>query len=212
MHTDSRLLTLTQWLSPAYPVGGFGWSHGLEAAIAEVWVSDVISLEAWLRDVLAEGSGRSDALFVVLAHGAEDITVLDATARAYAASLERQQESARQGAAFAAVTREVWALDLPDVMLPVALGRAAGLVGMEPEPVAALYLHSFVSNLTSAAQRLMPLGQTAAQGIVHRLAPLCIKIAADVHGGSLDDLSSQTFLSDIAAMRHETQQPRLFQS
>ena len=97
-------------------------------------------------------------------------------------------------------------------MLPVALGRAAGLVGMEPEPVAALYLHSFVSNLTSAAQRLMPLGQTAAQAIVHRLAPLCIEIAAEVQGSTLEDLSSQAFLSDIAAMRHETLQPRLFQS
>ncbi|MEL7216732.1 MAG: urease accessory protein UreF, partial [Pseudomonadota bacterium] len=46
MLTDPRLLTLTQWLSPAYPVGAFGWSHGLEAAIAEGWVSDAPSLEA----------------------------------------------------------------------------------------------------------------------------------------------------------------------
>jgi urease accessory protein len=33
--SDADLLTLVQWLSPAFPVGGFAYSHGLEWAISE---------------------------------------------------------------------------------------------------------------------------------------------------------------------------------
>ena len=36
MTTDSQLLRLMTWLSPAFPVGAFGYSHGLENAIREI--------------------------------------------------------------------------------------------------------------------------------------------------------------------------------
>ncbi|MGP6086899.1 urease accessory protein UreF [Antarctobacter jejuensis] len=210
---DANLLTLTQWLSPAYPVGSFAYSHGLETAVRDGWVTDAATLEAWLADVLTEGSGKADALWIWLAwrgeHPAEE---LDALARAWQPARERLREAERQGSAFAQVTAEVWALDLPAVLLPVALGSAARQVGMEPEAVAALYLQAFTGNLVSAAQRLMPLGQTAAQGVLARLSPLCAEVAARTGGMTLEEMSSNTFLSDIAAMKHETLEPRLFQS
>jgi len=214
MPTDPRLLILTQWLSPAYPTGAFAWSHGLETAIAAGWVRDAQSLEGWLGDLLRDGSGRSDAVFIALAHGAgiDDLAALDDTARAYAPSAERLREAERQGAAFANVTRAVWALDLPEMLLPVALGRAARLMTLPQTAVAALYLQGFASNLISAAQRLMPLGQTDAQAVLARLTPLCARVAAETATEAEADLFSNCFLSDIAAMRHETQQPRIFQS
>lgn len=214
MSIDPRLLILTQWLSPAYPTGAFAWSHGLESAVGAGWVRDARTLEGWLEDVLCDGSGRSDAVFISLACHAtgEALTGLDRTARAYAPSAERLCEAEKQGAAFARVTREVWSLDLPDLLLPVALGRAACLMNLPQEAVTALYLQAFASNLTAAAQRLMPLGQTEAQAVLARLTPLCARIADDTAFASEADLYSNSFLSDIAAMRHETQQPRLFQS
>ena len=75
-----------------------------------------------------------------------------------------------------------------------------------------LYLQGFASNLTSAAQRLMPLGQTQAQRTLSRLAPLCQRLVSDTATATAADLHSNSFLSDIAAMTHETLQPRLFQS
>ena len=215
MPTDPRLLILTQWLSPAYPTGAFAWSHGLEAAIHAEWVSDAQSLQDWLEDLLTDGSGRSDAIFIALAETCgtpKALRALDQTARAFCASSERVKESERQGAAFARVTREVWALDLPDCLLPVAVGRAAHLVSLPVPEVTALYLQNFASNLIAAAQRLMPLGQTDAQAVLARLAPLCASVAAKTESASEDDLCSSCFLSDIAAMKHETQEPRLFQS
>ncbi len=212
MLTDPRLLTLTQWLSPAYPLGSFAYSHGLETAIAEGWVSGAPSLKDWLTGVLDTGSGRTDAILLHLAFRAEDPTEIDALAQAYAPSAERLRESTRQGAAFAKITRDVWKIDLPTLLLPVALGRAAALVDLPAPDTAALFLQSFTANLTSAVQRLMPIGQTAAQQVLAELTPLCAEIAIETADATEDDLASTAWLSDIAAMRHETLQPRLFQS
>ena len=137
---------------------------------------------------------------------------LDALARAWQPSRERLREAERQGTAFVQVTADVWDLDLPPMLLPVALGEAARQMDMSVEPVAALYLQSFAGNLVSAAQRLMPLGQTAAQGVLARLAPLCAELAAGTEGLTLEDMASCAFLSDVASMKHETLEPRLFQS
>lgn len=213
MPIDPRLLTLTQWLSPAYPVGGFAYSHGLESAVRAGWVTDAGSLRDWLEDILTEGSGKADALWIRLAwHGETPAAELDALARAWQPARERLREADRQGAAFARVTAEVWRLDLPPMLLPVALGTAARQMGMAIEEVAALYLQSFAGNLVSAAQRLMPLGQTAAQAVLAELAPVCARVAADTEAQTLDDMVSCAFLSDVAAMKHETLEPRLFQS
>lgn len=216
MTIDPHLLTLTQWLSPAYPLGAFAYSHGLETAVQAGWVSDAPTLEAWLRDVLAEGSGKTDALWIWQAaqatQGGTPLAELDALARAWSPAAERLREAERQGAAFASVTAEVWALDLPPMLLPVALGAAARQMGMDPEQVSGLYLHAFAGALVSVAQRLMPLGQTAAQGVLARLTPVCIEVAQTAGRMSLDDMASIAFLSDVAAMRHETLEPRLFQS
>jgi urease accessory protein len=75
-----------------------------------------------------------------------------------------------------------------------------------------MYLHAVTSNLISAAQRLMPLGQTEGQAVLSALAPLCEDSARSAMTLTCDDLQSTAFLSDIAAMRHETLQPRIFRS
>ena len=35
--TDDALYRLLTWLSPAYPVGAYTYSHGLETAVEEGW-------------------------------------------------------------------------------------------------------------------------------------------------------------------------------
>ena len=57
---DSRALhKLFQWLSAAYPVGAFSYSHGLEYFVATGEIADADGLKGWLTDVLKFGSGRS---------------------------------------------------------------------------------------------------------------------------------------------------------
>jgi urease accessory protein len=214
MPTDLDLLTLAQWLSPAYPVGAFAYSHGLEWAAGSGAVTDAPTLRDWLADVLHHGAGRSDLLFLAAAHRADaaEIPRIDVECRAFATSRERRLELDRQGTAFSATTAAVWGHDLPPLAYPVAVGRAAALQRLPLVPTAQLFLHAFLSNLVSAAQRLMPLGQTEAQRILRDLAPPCLDAAEAAANGTLEDLSATAFLGDIAAMRHETQATRIFRT
>ena len=208
------LLTLCQWLSPAYPVGGFAWSHGLEQAVCDGAVRDAASLADWLELMLTSGAGRTDAILLIAAEGAEGAALEEIAelAAALAPSRERLAETMGQGAAFAAVTRAVWGYDLPDMAYPVVVGRAAGLAGLPAETVAQVYLQAMVSNLVQAAQRLMPLGQTAAQGVLAGLSPVCARVAQMAEAAGLDGIGGAAFAMDIAAMRHERMEPRMFRS
>ncbi|SHG46642.1 urease accessory protein UreF [Cognatishimia maritima] len=215
MPIDAKLLTLTQWLSPAFPVGAFAYSHGLEQAVCDGWIHDAYTLNEWLVDIARHGSGMSDAIWIRLAYAAQsdaELDALNAQCRAYAPCAERLREGQRQGQAFARVASEVWGLALPNLQLPVALGSAARQMGLSPDSTITLYLQSFLGNLVSAAQRLMPLGQTEAQTVLAQLNADCIALAQASDGKALEDITSSAFLSDIAAMRHETLQPRIFQS
>lgn len=213
--TSSDILTLVQWLSPAYPVGGFAYSHGLEAAIELGSVVSPEDTDAWVSDVLEHGSGWNDALFLRAAYAAEtpvDLTDIDATARAFSASSERLMETSFLGQAFGAVTGDVWGLDLQRLTYPVAVGRAARLQNLPLPLVTEMFLQAFLSNLVACATRLVPLGQTDAQRLIRDLTPLCTTIAAKAQDAGLEDLSSTAFLADIAAMKHETQYSRIFRT
>jgi urease accessory protein len=210
------VLTLTQWFSPAYPVGAFGYSHGLEAAVEAGEVSDAASLQAWLRDILEHGTGRADALFLAASHAAEsmaEVETIDTTCRAFASSAERLAETTLQGAAFCEITTQVWDhADLSAFTYPVAAGRAARLCDLPLDLTSAFYLQAFAANLVAAGQRLAPVGQAAAQQILRLLAPLCSRIAQQTQDGDLSTLSNTVFLADIASMHHETQYSRIFRT
>ncbi|MCV2868694.1 urease accessory protein UreF [Defluviimonas sp. WL0002] len=214
MRTEDALI-LAQWLSPAFPVGAFAYSHGLETAVQDGVVWNGGTLQAWLEDVLWHGTGANDAILVAAAYTArneDELDLADASARAFAASAERLREGLLMGSAFTATVLASHGITLPDLVYPVALGRAARLAKLPLEPVQAMYLQAFVSNIVSAAVRLIPLGQTEGQAVLGRLAPQCGKVAAKVRGRGLDDLGGTAFLSDVAAMRHETLNIRLFRS
>jgi len=215
MPTDpASLLTLAQWLSPAFPVGGFSYSHGLEWAVDVGDIRDADGFLDWLRAVLSDGAGRNDAILLVAGYHAETnaLPEIDALARALAPSRERLIETSNQGAAFARTTRAIWPLSVPDLTYPVAVGAAARAMGLPLAEVLVFYLHGFASNLTSAAIRLIPLGQTDGQAVLAAVAPLCADIAAQAQIQTIDDLGASTFMADIASMKHETQYSRLFQS
>lgn len=210
MRTDP-VLTLHQWFSPAYPVGSFNFSHGLDWAVQAGDVSDAAGLQAWIEDVLHHGAGRADALFLAAAYGG-DAGEIDTIARAFAPSAERLAETVLQGAAFCRITADVWGADVASLTYPVAVGRAAGLCALPLNLTSTLYLQAFVANLVGAGQRLGVLGQTQAQGMVRDLSSACASIAAQTESGDLDLLSGTAFLSDIASMKHETQYSRMFQT
>ena len=215
MPTDLAHLTLMQWLSPAYPVGAFAYSHGLERAVSAGDVTDVPSFEAWLTEVLTHGAGRSDAILLHAAYhatGTAALTRLDDLARALCPSSERRMETELQGAAFAVTTAEIQSTTAAPATYPVAVGSAARRAGIDPVLTAASFLQAFAANLTSAAIRLIPLGQTDGQRVLARMASLCQSLAQETAHLDTEDIGTSCFAADIASMQHETEYTRLFRS
>ncbi len=206
--TQTDLLRLLTFLSPAFPTGGFAYSHGLETAVEAGDIADADSLQVWLSDVLRHGSGRADVILLRHAHAGSDVAELS---RAVPPCRERRDETLGQGRAFRLAARP-WA-DIPDD-LPhaVAVGALAGRLGIEVDAAAAAWLHGFAANLISAAVRLVPLGQSDGLRVLAALEPEIVDIAANTQGAGLDDVGGACFRSDIAAMQHETLHTRLFRS
>lgn len=215
MTTEREILTLAQWLSPAFPIGAFAYSHGLEAAIQSGAIGCGEDLATWLTDIIQHGSGRNDCVLLRTAYACDDaagLAEVNDVALAFASSAERRMEQSLQGAAFCKTTAAVWGGAEASYVYPVAVGHAAAQLQIDVTLTAAMYLHAVISNLISAAMRLMALGQTEGQMILATMIPLCDEVAKSTDGATLDDLQSTAFRIDIAAMHHETLQPRIFRT
>jgi urease accessory protein len=218
------LLRLMVWLSPAFPVGSFSFSHGLEWVVDQGEVADAGSLAAWVEDVLQHGAGRSDAIFLAETWRAVDKGDGERTreiaelAAALAPSAERRLETLAQGTAFLGAVRAVWphrgldALDAGEVAFPVAVGAAAAAHGVPLPPTAEAFCQAFVANLVSAGVRLIPLGQTDGLRVLAQVQPSIPGLVGEALDANLDDVGGATIAADIASMRHETQYTRLFRS
>lgn len=211
--TDAGLLTLTHWLSPVFPVGGYAYSQGLEAAIEAQDVRDGASLTDWLGTVLRDGSGQADAIFLSCAMAQNaDYADLNAWASALAPAAERWQETAEQGAAFTRAVNDLKDETEAAVALPIAVGRAAKSLGLVTERVAALYLQAMIATLVTGAVRHIPLGQAQGQKVIAALMPTVLFVAAAAKGKTPADIRSSAFGADRAAITHETQEIRIFRT
>jgi urease accessory protein len=223
----AALYRLMAWLSPAYPVGAFSYSSGIEWAVEAGDISDAVSLERWLAVMIGEGGGFCDAVFLVHAHraaAAPDDAALRAAAElaaAFAPSKERHLETTAQGRAFVETTRAAWPCAALDqllagwdgaVALPIAVGVACAGHGLPLVPVLHAYLQAMAANLVSAGVRLVPLGQTDGQRVLAALEPIVAATAERALATALDGIGSASFRADLASMRHETQYTRLFRS
>ena len=221
---DKALYRLLAWLSPAYPIGAFSYSHGIETAVEEGFVKDRASLVAWLETVLRDGTGRVDgALFAHAWRAAEarDWPAFERIAERAAAwrgTSEMALESRQQGGSFLSITRTAW--PHPDLnvvqgesALPVAVALATAMHGIGLEVALEGYLHAFTANLISAAVRTVPLGQSDGQIALAALEPAVGRaVEAALAVDDLDEVGTATPLLDWCSLRHETQYTRLFRS
>jgi urease accessory protein len=223
----AALYRLMTWLSPAFPVGAFSYSSGIEWAVEAGDIGDAASLRDWLGAMLADGPGFCDGVFLAHAHRAaasrddEGLRDIAELASAFVPSRERQLETSAQGRAFIDIARAAWNCDGLDEMIascdgpivyPVAVGLVSARHAIPLAPTMHAFLHALTSNWISAGARLIPLGQTDSQRVLALLEPVVVATAKRALAASLDDLGSATFRADLASMRHETQYTRLFRS
>jgi urease accessory protein len=209
MRTD--LLTLVQWLSPAFPTGGYAYSHGLEAVIADGDRS-AAGIGRWIEGVLRHGAGQADAVLLACVLRGEEAAQIDALARAMAGTKERLSETLDQGAAFARTVAALTGRDLPARCLPVAVGEAARGLDLPAEEVVGVYLHAFAANLVGCATRFAPLGQTEAQLLLAGLHPAIAKVATWAASAGVEEVGTAALAGEIAAMRHEAMDVRIFKT
>ncbi len=211
--TSAGIMTLVQWLSPAFPTGGFAYSHGMEQVISDGIIASGSDLVEWLGDVLRFGAGRQDAILLSAALEPDaDHTALAALAVALQPSAERLRETSEQGAAFARAIAALTGRDCVARPLPVAFGAAAQTLELDKTQVIALYLHAFASNLVSVAVRFVPLGQNEGQAALAALHPMIQSLADAAAGQGVDDIETAAFGADLAAMRHEIMDVRIFKT
>jgi urease accessory protein len=219
--SDDGFLKLLTWLSPAFPTGGFAYSHGIEWAVESGDAKSTAGIVGWICDILEYGSGRTDAILLRHAHRAADDAAALAEIAELAAALpgcrERLLETTAQGNAFIAAAG-AWPHPLlaqlrdGEIAYPVAVGAIAAAHGIAEDRATLGFLHSFAANLVSSAVRLIPLGQQAGLRIMAALEPVLIAVAGESRDLSLDDIGSGAIRADLAAMHHETQYTRLFRT
>jgi urease accessory protein len=214
---NASLLRLLTWLSPAFPTGGFAYSHGLEWSVEVADIATEAALIGWVRDTLAHGALWSDAIVLRHAHRGEDPGALAALAIAVSPSAERRLETSAQGAAFALAAAawpsaglQNWG-DSP-LPYPIAVGLLAAAQNVPEDDAALAYLHAAAANFISAAIRLIPLGQNAGLRAQAAIESDILTTAEASKTATLDDLGGCAWASDIASMRHETQYTRLFRT
>jgi urease accessory protein len=223
-------LLLQLWLSPAFPIGSYTYSHGLEYAVEAGMLRDRAALERWIGGILAFGAGHSDALLLRESHRAvatgeiARFCEIAAFAAALRGTSELALEAEAQGAAFLRALATGWpflvlrepflALAQADIRAPyvIVVAAASALAGIELRLALPSYLQAFAANLVSAALRLIPLGQSDGVAALAALSERLPDIVNTVERTSFDDIGSAALAVDFCSASHETQYTRLFRS
>lgn len=204
-------LRAVQYLSPAFPIGAFAYSQGLEYAISAGLVTDSAALQNWIAAQITHGAAHTDT--ILIAHARKgDVKVLTDMAYALAASAERDLELREMGRAYAAQIAHLTSADFPALPLPVAIGLSTRDLDVATHDILALYLQGFAAQITSVGVRFIPLGQSAGQAVLAALAPLILQIANQAAVADLDDIATATIGADMAAMKHETLEVRIYRT
>jgi urease accessory protein len=229
---DRALWSLLQISDQFFPTGGFAFSHALEAYIAAGLVHDRLSCQAWISNICWQSIGPCDLVCCAEAHrlaaaGEHSLVALlcqDQLLAAMKAPRELRQESQHTGQAF---LRAAMALEPAPLMQAlwtqvqqgttpghhaVVFGCVAQCLGITLEATLLAYLYSVCTGLVAAALRLVPLGQSDGQRLLHELGALSDALLTAYSTQSSAEVWSATPALEIRSMQHERQYSRLFRS
>ena len=227
MCTDPMpLLQLLQLADSAVPIGSAAHSFGLETLVQDGLSVDELTL--WFTGYLAE-AGRLDAAAARTAHRSAFLADtefiqqwinLNQKLSALKSGRESRNASTTLGRRFLSLAAALAAEDLrlrqasvaarqPGGVTHhcVAFGLVAARLGIAEETAAAVYLQQSIMGLVSACQRLMPLGQQQASGILWALKKPIVEAA---QSANIDEAAPFLPTLDLAAMRHPYLSTRLF--
>lgn len=217
------LLQLIWLASPALPVGGFSYSEGLEAAIDAGCVATEADVAGWLHDQLWVSLARADLAVVSQAVGAvragdtARLRALDDWVRITRETSELRLQAEQMGRSLADWLRGLHPADAAlfdgwQPTYPVAFAAAAARTAAQPADIGCAFAFGWAENMVQAAIKAVPLGQSAGQRILARLAEAIPAAVADAATRPDDGRQALNPMLAILSARHETQYSRLFRS
>jgi len=217
---DPRL-HLLHLASPTLPIGAYAYSQALEYAIEAGWVAGD-ALREWLRDGLHLGIATLDLPILLRAH---DASVRHATGELdewndlLLASRETSElllEDQQVGGALWRLLTSLGVPDLPALAQPpgyaVAFAVACANWEIDRDTTCSAYCFSWLENQVTAATKLVPLGQSAAQALLLELLEEVDEACAAARAVTGDAIGLSCPGLALASCRHEHQHTRLFRS
>jgi urease accessory protein len=227
---ESRLISLLHFADGVFPAGGYAHSFGLESYCQSGLVRDAAELIGFLVAQLEGSSGPCDATAAVgalRAFSAGDLDgcrELDETLEAMKPVREFREGSRQMGRQTLRIAVTLTgdgrlARYLEEVNSGLApghhatvLGMAGSVLGWTELETAIVFLYSTTALLVGAALRLLRIGQTEGQRVLWALHPTIARVAEEATRRDPADLCSFAPAIDIAGMRHERLEARLFRS
>jgi urease accessory protein len=223
--TDRRLalLRLCHLVSPALPVGAYAYSQGLEYAVEAGWIDDEESTWHWLQGLSRHAQGTLDLPILLRLQRSWLSSDLPAV-RGWTAQLMAARETAELRAEErhlgSALARVLCTLDFDEAEDWVAgeatfatlFSLAAARWHIAETDALCGYLWAWTENQVLAAIKLVPLGQSAGQRLLHRLAGSMPDIVAHAETLADDEIGVSAIAPAFASALHESQYSRLFRS
>ena len=222
------LVSLLHLCDSLFPLGAFAHSDGLEAATASHRVLGAEDVGCWLDVCLDETLGCSEGPAVVdawrnaAAGRWGDLGGLDAEVYALRCTSVSRRASRAMGGRLLKTWRRIHPTanlgplrdSIPDGMeltLPVAFGVACASADIGARAALAGYFYTRLAAATSAAMRLVPVGQNEAHA---RLASALTRMPALIDRLAECERLPSAFAPalDIAVMSHQYVHSRLFRS
>jgi urease accessory protein len=223
------LLQLLWLASPALPIGSFSYSEVLEAAVEYAEIATETGASDWLLDQLHLSLSRADLPVVAQAipawrtGDATRLLQLNNWVLQTRESAELRQQTVQMGRSLVEWLRLHHA-DVPDRFAqalgttndtptyPLGFAFAAAQTEASAHDACLAFAFGWAENMVAAAVKSVPLGQSAGQRILARLAAEIPETVTRALGCTDHNRQAFTPMLAILSARHETQYSRLFRS
>ncbi len=220
----ANLLGALQHADSFFPSGSVSFSWGLETLHSDRVVVSAGELAGFVEGQLRHRWATCDVCALTAAFRAggqlDRVADVDDIVEAMTLATELREGSKRAGASLlnvharldtpgAAEYRERVRMRVAHGHLAVVQGALWRAVGMPEETCRAVSAHTLCTGLVGAALRLGMIGHLDAQKVLLQVRPVLLDLLK-LEPGDAGALHSYTPQSEIAAMRHEVQDGRLF--
>ncbi len=217
-------LRLLQLLSPVLPVGSFSYSQGLEWAVHAQWVTNVDDFRRWILEWVDGPLAQQDLPLLQRLYGVSQANDSDALIQwsqfvlATRDTRELRDEEVTRANAYLRVLKGLCSDsdNVPQEALKITpLASIAWAAAQWEIPLASLqlaYAHNWLENVVANGIKLIPLGQSLGQQLIHEVSPQLINAINYSETVNDDDIGFSMPAVSMASSSHETQYSRLYRS